>query len=188
MLNTCLRVFSFFGLIGHGWCDPGHARVRGKNTLFVSFPTSADSPFQTTSIRHTHPQIHADRPPVCSTVCTWTMWGPLGPVWGDPAADTTPLCGVRLIPSCLWERRLLTAPSPLPPNTVVLLLKETRHDVPRPSWYPHRLVQGLEWVWTDGGTVVPPEEGVPHPGSLPTHLPWTLAGRLYRDPHPWSWG
>lgn len=33
MLNTCLRVFSFFDLIGHGWCDPGHARVRGKNTL-----------------------------------------------------------------------------------------------------------------------------------------------------------
>lgn len=50
------------------------------------------------------------------------------------------------------------------------------------------MVQELERMRTDGGAVVPPEEGVPHPGSLLAHLPGTLAGGLHGDPHIGSGG
>lgn len=157
-----------------------------KLFLFVSLPTTFDTYSQPHFIRHLPNYPHGI--PVCSFFCTWTMWGPLGPVWGDPrtVANTTPLCGVRLFLSVSEKCSFQYLPPP--PHIPVLLAKETRHDVPRPGRYPHRLVQGLEWVWTDGGTVVPPEEGVPHPGALLTHMPWTLAGRLHRNPHPRSWG
>lgn len=145
--------------------------------LLVTLPTAVDAHFEQSFIRHS--------PPVCNPFCTWTMWGPLGPVWGDPrtATNRIPLCGVRLVSSASSS-----APSSLRRCFPVLLARETRHDVPRPGWHPDGMVQELERMRTDGGAVVPPEEGVPHPGSLLAHLPGTLAGRLHGDPHIGSGG
>lgn len=144
-----------------------------------------DSGWHPVNIRHL--PTDPDSIPVCCSSSTWTMWGPLGLIWGDPwtVETRTPLCGEGLILSLCDRAAKLPTPHL---NIPIFPTKGTRHDVPRSGGYPHRLVQRLEWVWTDGGTLVTSEEGVPHPGSFSPHLPWTLAGRLHWDPHPWSWG